>query len=215
MKTRSKIQTFKDFIFFPIRAFLLFEEDKFGLSSLQSDRYYYVTHEVRGRCLDVGCGRNNRFINEFLVGQGLGIDVYKYEGLKDNQIIADMTNLPFSNNEFETITLIANINHIPRSIRIKELKELYRILKTRGRVVVTMGNPMVEIIVHKIVWFYDKFFKTKIDVDSMRGMKVDEEYFLAEKEIKDTLYKAGFKGKMYKKRFFTQWGLNSLYCFEK
>lgn len=173
MKYRNKWQTFKDFTFFPIRAFLLFEEDKFGLSSLQSDRYYYVVQEVKGHCLDVGCARFNRFINEFLGGMGLGIDVYKYEGLEDRQIIADMTNLPFSNNEFETITLIANINHIPRSIRMRELKELYRILKKGGRVVVTMGNPMVEIIVHKIVWFYDKFFKTKIDVDSMRGMKVD------------------------------------------
>lgn len=215
MKTRSKIQTLKDFIFFPLRAFLLFEEDKFGLSSLQSDRYYYVTREVKGRCLDVGCGRNNRFINEFLGGSGVGIDVYKYEGLTDKQIIADMTNLSFADGEFETITLIANINHIPKSIRMRELKELYRILKKGGRVVLTMGNPMVEIIVHKVVWFYDKFFKTKIDVDSQRGMENDEEYFLTEKDIKDTLYKAGFKGKMYKKRFFTQWGLNSLYCFEK
>jgi len=215
MKYRNSWQSLKDFIFFPIRAFLLFEEDKFSLSSLQTDRYYYVAREVKGRCLDVGCGRNNRFINEFLGGSGVGIDVYKYEGLTDQQIIADMTKLLFADGEFETITLIANINHIPRSIRIKELKELYRILKKGGRIVLTMGNPFVEIIVHKVVWFYDKFFKTKFDVDSQRGMKVDEEYFLTEKEIRDTLYKAGFKGKFYKKRFFTQWRLNSLYCFEK
>jgi len=63
---RSKLQTIKDFITFPFRAVILFEKDSFGLSSLQTERYSYVLKEVKGKCLDIGCGRNNRFIKEFV-----------------------------------------------------------------------------------------------------------------------------------------------------
>ncbi len=70
MKRRKKIQKIKDFLTFPIRAFTLFINDKWGLLSLASERFDYVANEVIGYCLDVDCGRNNRFINEFLAGNG-------------------------------------------------------------------------------------------------------------------------------------------------
>ena len=40
----------------------------------------------------------------------------------------------------------------------------------------TMGHPLVEIIVHKVVWFYDKVFRTDVDMDSERGMREEEAY---------------------------------------
>jgi len=49
--------------------------------------------------------------------------------------------------------------------------------------VVTMGNPMAEILVHKVVWFYDKVFRTNVDMDSERGMDEEEAYFLTDSEI--------------------------------
>lgn len=211
---RNRFQKSKDFLTFPFRAFTLFENDKFGLSSLQTERYDYVAREVVGKCLDIGCGRNNRFVNDFLKGNGVGIDVFRYEGLKKENIVKDMTNLPFKDNEFDTVTLIANINHIPRSIRIKELKEIFRVSKNGGILIVTMGNPIVEVMVHKIVWLYDKFFRTNVDVDTERGMKEDEEYYLTDEGIKSLLKKVGFK-KIRKKYFITQWGLNHLFVAKK
>jgi len=207
---RNRFQKCKDFFTFPFRAFTLFENDKFGLSSLQTERYDYVAHEVVGKCLDIGCGRNNRFVNDFLKGNGVGIDVFQYEGLKKENIVKDMTNLPFKDNEFNTVTLIANINHIPRSIRIKELKEIFRVIKNGGILIVTMGNPVVEVVVHKVVWLYDKYLKTNVDVDTERGMEEDEEYYLTDECIKSLLKKVGFK-KIKKKYFITQWGLNHLF----
>jgi hypothetical protein len=53
-------------------------------------------------------------------------------------------------------------------------------------------------------------FKTKLDVDHIRGMHTDEAYFLSHSEIIERLQKAGFSG-IQKKRFFTQWGLNAMY----
>ena len=57
---RSLLRRLADFLTFPLRAMTLFEKDKWGLSSLASDRFRYVAREVRGYCLDVGCGRRVR-----------------------------------------------------------------------------------------------------------------------------------------------------------
>jgi len=211
---RSINQAIKDFFTFPIRAFTLFEKDKFGLSSLQTERYDYVAEEVIGKCLDIGCGRYNRFIKQFVKNNGIGIDVYKYDGLTNKNIVQDMTHLPFADRSFDTVTLIANINHIPKSIRAKELKEIHRILKKNGKLIITMGNPLIEILVHKVVWFYDKFFKTNVDVDTERGMEFDEEYYLTDKQIISLLADANFKF-IKRKKFITQWGLNHLIISNK
>jgi SAM-dependent methyltransferase len=211
---RSWWQVVKDTFSFPVRAVTLFEKDKFGFSSLQTERYDYVSGEVKGKCLDIGCGRNNRFITEFRKNIGVGIDVYKYEGLSKENIVFDMTKLPFDKNVFDTVTLIANINHIPKKIRKKELKEIFRVLNHKGKIIVTMGNPVVEVVVHKLVWFYDKFLKTNFDVDTERGMDVDEEYYLSDEEIKSLLFGSGFVN-IKKKYFLSQWFLNHMFIAEK
>jgi SAM-dependent methyltransferase len=208
-KNRSNYQKALDFITFPLRSVTLFEKDKGSLSSLQSERFDYVSQEITGYCLDVGCGPNNRFINNYLEGNGIGIDVYPYEGLTNDNIMNDMTKLPFAGETFCSATLIANINHIPDSIRKSELKEIYRVIRKEGNIIVTMGNPVAEIVIHKVVKIHDNVFKTNFDVDSERGMKEDERYYLKYQEIIHLLQDAGF-GKISIKYFFTQWGLNGM-----
>ena len=73
-----------------------------------------------------------------------------------------MTHLPYKDGSFETVTFIANINHIPRPLRSKELAEAYRVLKPNGKIIVTMGNPVAEWLVHKIVYLYDRFLGTYV-----------------------------------------------------
>lgn len=154
-KRRSGFQKAKDFFTFPWRAFTLFENDRWGLSSLQSERFDYVAREVQGCCLDVGCGRYNRFICHYLNGDGNGIDVFPYEGLTETNLVKDITHFPFEDASFASVTFIANINHIPSSKRDIELKEAYRCLKPGGNVIVTMGNPIAEILVHKVMHWSD------------------------------------------------------------
>lgn len=204
---RSQTQKIKDFITFPLRAFTLFEEDKWGLTSLRSERFDYVAGEVLGYCLDVGCGKYNRFVDYNLQGYGIGVDVYPYEGLTAEHIVPDLTQFPFESETFWTITFIANINHIPRSQRDAELAEAYRCLKPGGNIVVTMGHPLAELLVHKVVWLYDKLLGTDYDVDTQRGMHEEEAYYLSDSEIVDRLRRAGFQD-IQKKYFSTQWGLN-------
>ena len=210
MRRRTVARKILDFAAFPFRAFVLFHDDRWGLSSLASERFDYVAREVIGYCLDVGCGRHNRFITDYLDGQGKGIDVFPYEGLSTENVVADLSRFPYEDSTFESVTFIANINHIPESQRDIELGEAHRVLKPMGNVVVTMGNPLAELLVHKVVWLYDRLLKTQLDMDSERGMHDDEEFYLTDAEIVDRLTRACFK-RIDKKYFPTQWGLNHLF----
>jgi SAM-dependent methyltransferase len=210
IKRRPPLQKFLDFVFFPIRALTLFENDRWGLSSLASERFDYVSREVRGYCLDVGCGRHNRFVTEYLDGNGRGIDVFSYEGLLPENIVEDMTHFPFEDAAFDTVTFIANINHVPEKMRDRELAEAYRCLKKGGNIIITMGNPLAEILVHRVIHIYDSLFRTKHDVDAERGMGEDEDYYLGNNEIRTRLSAAGFN-EITSKYFITQWWLNHLF----
>jgi len=208
---QSTRQRVKDFLAFPLRAVAIFENDRWGLSSLRSERFEYCAAEVRGYCLDLGCGRGNRFITEYLGGNGLGVDVFPYEGLGPQNIVPDPSHLPYDDGTFDSVALIANLNHIPRPIRDAELAECFRVLKVGGgNIIVTMGAPGAELLAHLAVFLHDMVFKTRHDVDHERGMKADEEYFVREGEILNRLARAGFVN-VTKRRFWTQWWLNAIY----
>ncbi len=213
-RKRSKLRFALDFITFPIRALTLFEDDFLLLSSLRSERFFYVSKEVKKTCLDVGCGRDNLFIKDFRNNNGKGIDVYQYKGLDKSQVYKNLKKFPCMSETFYTVTFIATINHIPKSERLLELMEANRCLKTKGRIIITMGNPLAEILVHKLVHILDKFFKTNFDIDGERGMHQDENYFLYDQEIITLLQKAKFT-KIRKKYFISQWGLNHMFIAEK
>jgi len=207
---RTRAQKIKDFVTFPVRAFTLFHEDRCGLSSLASERFDYVAEEVKGYCLDVGCGFGNRFVKEYLNGNGKGIDVFPYDGLVAENIVPDLSHLPFSEKTFDSVTFIANINHAPESQRDAELAEAWRVLKPGGNIIITMALPLAEWIIHRLVWFYDRFFGTRVDMDSERGVDEGETCFLPDSEIHERLARAGFRN-ITRKSFLTQWGLNRLY----
>ena len=207
---RTRSQRIKDLLTFPLRAFTLFHDDRWGLSSLASERFDYVAAEVQGYCLDLGCGYGNRFITEYLKGNGIGIDVFPYEGLAKENIVEDLIHLPFPDASFDSVTFIANLNHAPEPQRDAELAESFRVLRNGGNILVTMGLPVIELIVHKVVWLYDRFLGTRVDMDSERGMQAGEAYYLTGAEINERLMRAGFR-RIVRKPFWTQWGMNRLY----
>lgn len=207
---RSRAQKILDFLTFPLRALTIFEDDRWGLSSLRTERFDYCAAEVRGDCLDVGCGRHNLFVRQFLRGAGRGIDVYPYEGLDDSHLIDSSGRFPFEEASFDSVTFIASLNHVPRSKRDLELSEAFRCLRPGGNIIVTMGHPLAEILVHRVVEIYDRLFGTHHDMDNERGMEAEEDFYLTAAEITERLQRAGFQN-IRRKRFWTQWGLNSLF----
>jgi SAM-dependent methyltransferase len=206
---RTRRQATLDFATFPVRAVLPWRDDRWGLTSRRSERFIEVASRVQGHTLDIGCGRHDIFVREFLGGRGLGIDVFAYDGLEPNQIVEDMRRLPYAEGSFDTVTMVATLNHIPERDRDAELAEAHRCLRSGGNIVVTMGHPVAEWAIHKLVAFYDRVLGTSLDVDDERGMHEDEAYFVPNSEIAARLRRAGFTD-VTRRRFSTQWGLNGL-----
>ncbi len=209
-KTPSKHSPLKDFILFPFRAIFLVEESKYGLTSLRDERFHYVKKYVVGKCLDIGCGKDNIFIKQFLDNNGIGLDLYPYEGLTKEHLVDDFCNLSFPDNSFGTVTFIANFNHIPKNLRNAEIAEAFRLIEPGGRIIITMGSPVAELLAHLNVWIQDSLFNTHLDMDNERGMVEGESYFVLDKEIAACLTNTGFKN-LQRHTFPTQWGLNHLW----
>lgn len=207
---RTLKQKALDFLTFPLRALILFHRDRWGLSSLASERFDYAVRYVQGYCLDIGCGPGNRFVREFLNGSGIGVDVFPYEGLGPENIVPDPAALPFADETFDTVTFIANLNHVPEPKRDAELSEAFRVLRPGGNIIVTMGNPLAEVLVHHLVGLYDRLLGTKLDIDAQRGMGPGESYYLTKAEIVQRLTRAGFVN-ISRRFFWTQFWLNSLF----
>jgi SAM-dependent methyltransferase len=203
-----------DFMIFPLRVFM-FERGALGLTSLRDERFGYVSEELHGvKCLDIGCGRYNRFITQYMGGSGEGVDCYPYEGLTERNLVKDLSKLPFKNESFNAVTFIACLNHCPKNKRVAELDEAYRVLVRGGKIIVTMGIPAAEVAIHWLISRYDQVFGTKNDVDTIRGMKEGESHYIPYLEIKELLIYAGFNN-IRLKRFQTQWNLNGMVIGEK
>lgn len=207
---KNKIRKIIDGIFFPLRALFIPEESQFFLTSLRDERFEKVAGFCEGQVLDVGCGRGNLFIKKYIgEDRGIGIDLYEYEGVEI--VIKNLTGLPFGNDTFDTVTLIAVGGHIPKSERDAEFKEIARVLKSEGKLIMTEGEPITQFLTHKWRKFSYSLLKEK-DMDSERGMKGDEEFCMPFDEIMFYLNRPPLK---FSKRIKFMWGLNNIYIAQK
>jgi SAM-dependent methyltransferase len=150
-------------------------------------------------------------VEEYLGGNERGIDVFPYESLGPQNIVEDPSRLPFEQGEFETVTYIANVNHVPRHLRDAEIAEAFRCYKRGGKdILVTMGSILAEILTHPAFAVCDRLFETKYDIDHLRGMQEGEDCFVTGREVRLRLKRAGFV-QVSRRRFWTQWGLNGMY----
>ena len=150
---------------------------------------------IRGRLLDIGCGYNN-LVRKY--GKGVGVDIVNYGNA--DVIIEDASKLPFRNESFDTVTMLAVLNHITR--REAALLEAHRVLKKGGKLLITMINPTVGRIVHT-------FFK---EDENKRGFAPGEKMGLSKKTVKNLLKQAGIA---LKKISYFELGLNTLYIARK
>jgi SAM-dependent methyltransferase len=211
---RSFFDKFVNFLAFPYRAFIMNPNQSTKmLLCLRDERMSSVARFCKGKTLDVGCGPDNVFINCFYKN-GMGVDFFQFQGLEENQIIKNPKQFPFEDNSFDTLTLIANINHIPMSVLEDEFTEMQRILKPGGRIVITRIGLVTSLLTHNVVKLQSKLSPHIHDMDSERGCCHDERYSVTKKEIKDVCSRHGL---VYKEShlFWTLWWLNGLLVFEK
>jgi SAM-dependent methyltransferase len=166
------------------------------MDPLESWRRRRVVPHLRGRLLDVGCGFNN-LVRAY--GSGVGVDVFPWPGI--DVLIADAGALPFLDASFDTVTVLAALNHIPN--RDAALREIRRVLRPGGRVVLTMIGPLTGKVAHVLF---------RRDEDTRGGMRPGEKDGLTRGEMESLLRGAGF-GLVRTERF--QLWLNCVYVAER
>jgi len=207
---RSIGQVAVDTVFFPVRALFIPEENGFGLTSLREERFEMVARLSKGKVLDLGCGPGNLFIKEWTSDpESVGLDVFAYDGVERTH--RDMTSLPFPDNSFDTVTLIAVGGHIPQRVRVPEFREAARVLRPGGVLLMTEGEPVTQTLDH--LWRrYSFALLGKKDMDTERGMEEDEQYCMPRQEIMQYLNTPPLR---FVKSVGFMWRLNNLYVAEK
>ncbi len=143
-------------------------------------RIRVVLPHIRGRLLDVGCGLNE--LVRSYGGDGTGVDVYQWGDV--NVVVDDTASLPFEDGEFDTVTVVAALNHIPN--RVEALAEAYRVLRPGGHIITTMIPAPVGRVWHLL--------RRPWDADQReRGMKDGEVWGLSRSEVHRLLEQAGFR----------------------
>ncbi|MBT6691321.1 class I SAM-dependent methyltransferase [Candidatus Parcubacteria bacterium] len=179
-----------DTIFFPLRCLFPNNENIswLGVTPLADDRFNIIEKKLKPNknLLDIGCG-DNRLAKKYRKngGNATGIDIAPNQ--EADIEVQGSDNLDFKDEEFNYITIIASLNHIPT--REKTIKEAYRCLKPGGTIFITNLSPIVGAVGHKI-WH---LFKSDLDMDHRGHMEEGEEFGLKNTYIKKLLEEKGFK----------------------
>jgi SAM-dependent methyltransferase len=187
-----------DHFFFPVNMWLSEEAShRFGLTPIDHERVRAALPHCKGRLLDIGCG-NNLLVRTH--GNGFGVDVVRYP---ETHALADSSSLPFGDAAFDSVALLASLNHITR--RKETMQECRRVLRRGGRILITMIHPWVGYFSHPI--------RKRHDPDQLdRGIGEEEDLGLTRSEILSLLAETGFDV-IREERFM--WALNHLYVAQK
>ena len=166
------------------------------MDAIEMVRVNRVLPWVRGRLLDVGCGYNN-LVRKY--GRGVGVDVCPWPGA--DVLIGGAARLPFHNQAFDTVTIIAALNHIPD--REMALREVHRVLADDGRLVLTMICQWVGLMAH-VVFRQDEQVRGGGDRRERKG--------LSSRTVRALLHGAGFE---LERRVHFELFLNAVYVARK
>lgn len=165
MDNKSFVQKNWDFIGLPFRL-LLFDQKwlpAFSWTTLEQERINALFPHVKGRLLDIGAG-NNELIHQY--GNGIGVDVFDWGS--GALIVKNAAALPFKDNSFDTISFLACLNHITN--REQVLEEAKRLLRPKGRILITMINPILGGIGHPLWWYSEDRKRGGMQEGELSGM---------------------------------------------
>ncbi len=114
------------------------------LRAQQANKLIPPSHRS-GRILDIGCGTYPYFLAHTSFKEKFAIDQIPLpertaQELKIESFTLDLEQkpkLPFEDNFFESVTLLAVVEHLDPALMAMLFKEIYRVLKPQGRVVLT------------------------------------------------------------------------------
>ncbi|MBM3709389.1 MAG: class I SAM-dependent methyltransferase [Actinobacteria bacterium] len=129
---------------------------------------------------DIGCGVEADFLVSIksFIGKGWGIDQKTAINSFDNIIIKKtrlVTSIPFENNFFDIVTMLAVLEHLDHPEEI--LKEIFRILKPGGIVILTTPTPAAKKIL--------EFLAYKVKLSSMEEISDHKHYWSRDELLKE------------------------------
>ncbi|MEN3046500.1 MAG: methyltransferase domain-containing protein [Candidatus Hydrothermales bacterium] len=129
----------------------------------------------KGTILDIGCGLFPYFLTKTKFKTKVGVDKIKIENVEGIKIIniniEKINYLPFKDETFDVVTSLAVFEHIERAKILKIFKEIKRILKKGGFLILTTPNyfsdfllkamAKLRIVSHEEILEHKKLFKKK------------------------------------------------------
>lgn len=155
-------------------------------------------HYRKGRILDVGCGSYPYFLEFIDFKEKYGIDpslsTLKPKDIKITLKKINIANqkLPFADNYFDVVSMLAVFEHITGDKLQFSLKEIKRVLKKEGIFIITTPAPWADKILH----FMGQF--GLISKDEIEEHKHNHE----KSKIVDIFKKSGFSQKNIKSGYF-------------
>lgn len=149
-----------------------------------------------GRILDIGCGSYPYFLTSTDFKEKYGIDPslasLKLENITLEKLDIAKNKLPFKDNFFDTVTMLAVFEHIEHDKLNFVLDEIIRVLKKDGVFIITTPSPLGDKVLHLMTIF-----------GLVSSEEIHEHKHNHPKEkIENILVEAGFERRKIKSGFF-------------
>jgi ubiquinone/menaquinone biosynthesis C-methylase UbiE len=109
-----------------------------------------------GKILDVGCGSypyfltTTKFKEKYGIDPSLDLSLVKDAGIILKKIKINKETLSFANNYFDVVTMLAVFEHIEHNDLIAVIKEIRRVLKKDGVLIITTPAPWSDKLLHRM-----------------------------------------------------------------
>lgn len=152
-----------------------------------------------GRILDIGCGKIPFFLLSTRFKERYGIDYAienatapRYEGITLKNMDLSLRKIPFEDDHFDAVTMLAVFEHIEPRLLVQTISEVRRVLKPGGRFILTTPCPWT-----------DKLLRVMAKIRLVSQKEIEEHKgAYGNKAIRQTLEAAGFERDKIKLGYF-------------
>lgn len=158
-----------------------------------------ISEKLRsGRILDIGCGSypyfllNTKFNEKFGLDPSLKLTKISDKSLNLKTFDVSKNKLPFKDNFFNTVTMLAVFEHIDENKIYYVLNEIKRVLKKNGLFLITTPAPWSDKLLHQM---------SKVGLISSEEIHEHKTHYSKQK-IASLINKSGFTSNNIKSGFF-------------